>query len=72
METTALRALVSSIFSDDKARVEFEEDPEKVMSRFELTAHEKKAVMTTHMRLGLVTAGSTKFTSTIGPMATWG
>ena len=72
MVTGALGQLVSSIFSDERARAEFEIDPEKTMSRFELTESEKRAVLATRMRLGLVTAGGPKLDEVIGPISVWG
>jgi hypothetical protein len=72
MAAGALGQLISSIFSDETARAEFESDPEKAMSRFALTESEKKAVVTTRMRLGLVTAGGPKLDEVIGPISVWG
>jgi hypothetical protein len=71
MKSLALQNLVKKIFSDEKAKSQFIADPESIISRFDLTDQERKAVLTTHARLGLVTSGSTQLTSTIGPLANW-
>lgn len=59
MEARGLQELVHKVFSDEKTKEEFTADPNGVISRFSLSDQEKRAVLATHMRLGLVTAGST-------------
>jgi len=71
MQSKALQELVKKVFGDEKTRFEFTSDPNSVMSRFSLTEEEKKAVLVTHARLGLVTAGSTQLDTTVGPMVVW-
>ncbi len=71
METKALQELVKKVFGDEKTKAEFMSDPKSVMSRFSLTEEEKKAVLTTHAKLGLVTAGSVQLDETIGPYSVW-
>ena len=71
METKALQKLVKEIFIDEKTKAEFITNPENVMSRFSLTQEEKKAVLATHARLGLVTEGSHQLDATLGPMIWW-
>lgn len=71
MESLALKQLVSTIFSDKDVRAEFIKDPESVISRFSLSEQEKKAVLSTHAKLGLVTGDSIQLEETIGPMSMW-
>ena len=71
MESQALRQLVSEIFGNKETKEAFMKDPESVISRFSLTEQEKKAVLNTHMRLGLVNGDSVALDDTIGPMAMW-
>lgn len=58
MKSQALQELVKKIFSDEKTRLQFESDPDSVLAQFALTEQEKKAVLNTHLKLGLVTSGS--------------
>jgi hypothetical protein len=70
-ETKALRALVDEVFGDEKAKAEFIADPKNVMSRFNLTEVEKRAVLAVYAKMGLVTADSTQLDTEIGPMNLW-
>ncbi len=65
MKPQALQDLVKRIFGDEKTRLQFESDPDSVLSQFALTEQEKKAVLSTHARLGLVTSGSRQLEATI-------
>ena len=71
MEGKGLRELVKRVFSDEATRREFTDDPETVMSRFSLSGPEKKAVLATHMRLGLVTAGPQGLEASTDPTSFW-
>jgi hypothetical protein len=71
MQSKALQELVKKVFGDEKTKSEFISNPNSVMSRFSLTEEERKAVLVTHARLGLVTAGSTQLDTTVGPMVVW-
>jgi hypothetical protein len=71
MESLALKQLVNTIFSDKDVRAEFIKDPESVISRFSLSEQEKKAVLNTHAKLGLVTGDSIQLEETLGPMSMW-
>jgi len=71
MESQALRQLVGKIFSDKDTRDAFMKDPESVLSRYGLTEQEKKAVLNTHARLGLVNGDSTLLAETFDPMTMW-
>jgi len=71
MESKGLQELVKKVFGDEKTKSEFMADPKRVMSRFSLTETEKKAVLATHMKLGLVTAGSVQLDEAVGPLGLW-
>lgn len=58
MKSTELQKLVKKIFSDEKTKTQFLENPESVLSRFTLTEQEKKAVLNTHAKFGLVGSSS--------------
>lgn len=71
MKSQALQELVKTIFSDEKTRLEFESNPDKVLSRFNLTDEEKKAVLITHAKLGLVTSNSQQLEAALDPTTIW-
>jgi len=71
MATGALQELVKKVFRDEKTKAEFISNPNEVISRFSLTEEEKKAVLTTHAKLGLVTSGSQQLDTVVGPMTIW-
>jgi hypothetical protein len=71
MKSQALQELVKKIFSDEKTKLQFMSNPDSVLSQFALTEQEKKAVMTTHAKLGLVTSNSQQLEATFGPTAYW-
>ena len=71
MKSQALQGLVKKIFSDEKTKLQFMSDPDAVLSQFTLTEQEKKAVMTTHAKLGLVTSNSQQLEAAINPTYTW-
>ena len=70
MESKGLQELVKKVFGNEKTKSEFMADPNKVMSRFSLTETERKAVLATHMKLGLVT-GSVQLDEAVGPLGLW-
>lgn len=72
MKSDALQSLVKKIFGDEKTRLQFESNPDSVLSRFNLSAQEKKAVMTTYTKLGLVTGGSQQLEATLKADEGWG
>ena len=71
MESQALQELVKKIFGDEKTRAQFTSNPESVLSQFTLTEQEKKAVLNTHAKLGLVTSDSQQLEAAIGPTIFW-
>ena len=71
MASQALREVVKSIFSDEAARARFLSDPAKFLSRSRLTHEEKRAVLATHAKLGLVNGDSAVLQADVGPMVWW-
>jgi hypothetical protein len=71
MKTHALQELVKKIFGDEKTKQEFERNPDSVLARYNLTEQEKKAVLRTHAKLGLVANGSDQLEATLDANAGW-
>ncbi len=71
MKSLALQDLVKNIFGDEKTKLQFISNPDSVLSRFNLTEQEKKAVLKTHAKLGLVTGDSQTLQASIEPFFTW-
>lgn len=70
MESQTLKQMVGKIFGDKEAREEFAREPEKVVAKYRLTEAEKRAVLATHARLGLVT-DSVQLDTKADPAAMW-
>ncbi len=71
MKSKALQELVKQIFSDTKTKAQFTSDPDSILSQFILTEQEKRAVLTTHAKLGLITSDSQQLEAAINPTYTW-
>ena len=71
MKSQALQDLVKKIFGDEKTRLEFESNPDKVLARFNLTEQEKKAVLNTHTKVGLVSSNSPALEVTLDATSDW-
>jgi thiamine biosynthesis lipoprotein ApbE len=71
MKSKALQELVKKIFSDEKTKSQFMSNPESVLAQFNLTEQEKKAVLSTHAKLGLVTSDSQQLEASLDPTAFW-
>ena len=71
MKSQSLQDLVKRIFSDEKAKAQFISDPEGVIADYNLTETEKKAMLSTHLKLGLVSGNSTQLEGIIEPMGAW-
>jgi hypothetical protein len=71
MESQELKRLVSKIFGDKETREEFLKNPENVISRFSLTEQEKRAVLSTHAKVGLVNGDSMQLEDAIGLLNAW-
>ena len=70
MESKALQELVKKVFGDEETKRQFMANPEGVLSQFALTEQEKKAVLTTHTKMGLAT-DSTQLEAAIEPNIRW-
>jgi hypothetical protein len=71
VNSQGIKELVKAVFSDDKTRQDFLSDPNRVISRYALTAPEKEAVLGTYIKAGLVTRTSPGLAAVIQPMAFW-
>ena len=71
MKSQAMQELVKKIFSDEKTRTQFESNPSSVLSQFDLTEQEKKAVLNTHAKVGLVTSDSPTLEAALDPATIW-
>ena len=71
MKSQALQDLVKKIFGDEKTKSEFMSDPDSFLAQFTLTEQEKKAVLNTYGKLGLVTSDSQQLEATIDPLDSW-
>lgn len=71
MKLQPLQELVSKIFSDEEIRSQFMSNPNSVLSRFSLTEDEKKAVLQTYTKLGLITSNSAQMEAAVEPWANW-
>jgi hypothetical protein len=71
MQSSGLKSMVNYIFSNGKARSEFQTNPEKVMAEFDLSDNERKAILASHAKLGLVSGGSATLASEIGALDSW-
>ena len=71
MKSQAVQELVKKIFGDEKTKLQFTSDPDSVLSKFALTEEEKKAVLNTHAKLGMVTSDSQQLEAAINPTINW-
>jgi len=72
MKSQALQDLVKKIFSDEKTKSQFMSNPDSVLAQFNLTEQEKKAVLNTRAKLGLVTSNSPQLEAALDPADPWG
>ena len=71
MKSQALQEAVKKIFGDEKTKAQFLKDPESVVSKFSLTEQEKRAVLNTHAKFGLVRSNSTQLEAALSPTIDW-
>ncbi|MDO8715475.1 MAG: hypothetical protein Q7J73_01500 [Dehalococcoidales bacterium] len=71
MKSQALQELVKKIFSSEETKSQFMSDPDSVISRFDLTETEKRAVFATHAKLGLAAGNSNQLSAVVGPLSFW-
>jgi hypothetical protein len=71
MESKELQELVKKIFSDKETRSQFMANPNSVLAKFSLTENERKAVVKTYTKLGLVGSNSIQLEGVIEPNSWW-
>ena len=71
MKSQGLEELVKKIFSNEEAKKQFISDPDSVISQYSLTEQERRAVLSTHAKLGLVTSDSTQLAEALEPYIKW-
>ena len=71
MKSQALQELVKKIFGDEKTKHEFQKDPNSILARYNLTEQEKRAVLKTHAKLGLVATDSEQLEATLDANIGW-
>jgi hypothetical protein len=71
MKSQAVQDLIKKIFSDERTKAQFMSNPQSVLAQFSLTEQEKKAVLNTHAKLGLVTSDSQQLEAALGPTVIW-
>ena len=71
MKSQGIQNLVQKIFSDEKTRQQFESNPNSILEQYKLTEQERKAVMKTYARLGLITSDSTQLEAVLEPTTEW-
>ena len=71
MKSQAMQELVKKIFGNEETKAQFIANPESVISNYNLTEQEKRAVLNTCAKLGVVTAGSPELTATMARAASW-
>lgn len=71
MKSQSLQELVKKIFGDEKTKSQFMANPDSVLAQFNLTEEEKRAVLKTHAKLGLVTSDSPQLEAALNPTQDW-
>ncbi len=71
MKSQPVKQLVRKIFSDEKTKQQFLSNPEMVLSQFPLSEQEKRAVLSVHSKMGLVTSDTPQMEAAIKPNITW-
>jgi len=71
MKSQSLQELVKKIFGDEKTKSQFMANPDSVLSQYNLTEQEKKAVLNIHAKLGLVTSESGQLEAALDPTWIW-
>jgi hypothetical protein len=71
VKSQALQELFKKIFSDEKTRSQFMSNPDSALAQFSLTEQEKRAVLSTHAKLGLVTGNSPQLEAALDTAIPW-
>jgi hypothetical protein len=71
MKSQSMQELVKKLFNEEKTKAQFIANPESVLSHYALTEQEKKAVLNTQAKMGLVTGDSMQLEAAIRPTTGW-
>jgi len=71
MQSQSLSELVKKVFGDEDVKKQFISNPESVMSQFNLTEQEKRAVLSTHAKMVLACPDSAPTVAAVDPLAMW-
>ena len=71
MQSQALQELVKKIFGDEKTKLQFMADPDSVITQFNLTEQEEKAVLATHAKFGVINSDSPQLAAAIKADYNW-
>ncbi|MFC1949787.1 hypothetical protein ACFLW0_06420 [Chloroflexota bacterium] len=71
MQSQALHKLFNKIFIDEETKLQFISDPDSVITQFDLTEQEKRAVLITHAKLGLIDTNSPQLEATLKASYEW-
>lgn len=68
----ALQELVKKIFSDETTRTQFMKNPDSILSQYDLTEQEKRAVLSSYSSIGLVAGDSANLEAVMKRSSVWG
>ena len=68
---SGLKALIGKVFGDEKTMAQFKVNPQNIISGYNLTGLEKKAVLNTYAKLSLVGADSNQLQESVEPIDPW-
>ena len=71
MKSQSLQNLIKNIFSDEATKQQFISDPENIISQYNLTEQEKKAVLNARAKLSLITPDSIQLEADVEPRGWW-
>jgi hypothetical protein len=71
MKSQGLQEMINKIFGDDQTRLQFISDPQSVISQFELTQQEKRAVLDLQSYPGLTGLDSAQLEMAVRPNIGW-
>ena len=66
-----LQDVVRKIFGDEKSKAQFQADPRGFLAKFDLSETDKRAVISTNAKLGLIGSGSTQLAATLKGNEGW-
>ncbi len=71
MKSQTLQEFVAKLFGDEKTRKQFIAEPGKVLDSYKLTETERRAVLISHAKLGLVASDSMQLEAALKPTLDW-